>query len=211
MQSQLTSFSPTIYIISGPSGVGKTTLVHSAALALPNLYISISYTTRNKRLNEKEGYDYHFISHEAFKKKQDEKLFLEEAEASTGEWYGTGSSELNTAKIDGLDIIFTIDWQGARQIRKKFPEVLSIFILPPSVGALKERLTLRHQDSDSVIQERMQHARETIVHYSEYDYLIVNNRFEEALFDLKSIIQACRLTRKKQEYYLKNLLTQLTS
>jgi len=200
--------SPSLFIISGPSGVGKTTLIHTVAKELINLHISVSYTTRLKRPNEQDGIDYHFINHETFKKMHEQGLFLEDA-GVLGECYGTSRIEIEKAWQQGFDVALTIDWQGARQVKEKYEDVVTVFILPPSPEILLERLNKRHQDSETVIQKRMRKAKEVMSHWSEYDYLIVNEKFEDAVVDLKAILHAHRLSTKRQQYSLQPLIHKL--
>jgi guanylate kinase len=201
-------FSPSLFIISGPSGVGKTTLIHAVAKELFKLHISVSYTTRLKRPDEQDGIDYHFISHETFKKMHEQGLFLEDA-GVFGECYGTSRVEIEEAWQQGSDVALTIDCQGARQIREKYKDVVTIFILPPSPEILLERLNKRHQDSETVIQERMKKAMEVMSHWNEYDYLIVNEKFDDAVVDLKAILRAHSLSTEKQKYSLHSLIQKL--
>jgi guanylate kinase len=181
-----------LFIVSAPSGAGKTSLVNAVVKALPNICLSVSHTTRPLRPGEQATLDYHFVTQPEFKKMLSENAFLEYAEVY-GSFYGTSRLWVEETRRRGQDVILEIDWQGARQIRSQFLDVQSIFILPPSYDALAERLTKRHQDKPIVIEQRMRQAQQEIVQYTEYDYIICNDRFDDALEDLKTIIQSHRL------------------
>ncbi|MEW8255262.1 MAG: guanylate kinase [Candidatus Thiodiazotropha taylori] len=182
----------TLYILSAPSGAGKTSLLKALRQQDGALQVSISHTTRPMRPGEEDGRDYHFISQELFQEMIGAAAFLEHAEVF-GNFYGTSESEVR-AKLDaGQDTVLEIDWQGAQQVRKRFPDVVSIFILPPSPEALYERLSARGQDSEAVIQGRMQQAVSEMSHYAEFDYLVINDDFDTALAELAAIVSARRL------------------
>lgn len=183
-------------IISAPSGAGKTSLVAALVQKVENLVFSISHTTRSMRPSEKDGIDYHFISNEEFIKKIAEGDFLEYAKVFNN-YYGTSKSWLQAELNQGKDVVLEIDWQGAAQIRTIFPKVISIFIFPPSLKILEQRLYQRGQDDRKIIQERMQQARNEMKHYHEFDYLIINDNFQEALTQLRSIIIANRQSLKR--------------
>ncbi len=190
----------TLYVISAPSGAGKTSLVQAVIEADPHIEVSISHTTRPKRPGEVTDRDYHFIDEPTYQSMLLEGQFVEYATVF-GYHYGT-SREWLTQKLEGgTDVILEIDWQGARQIASKLSSV-SIFILPPSRSALEARLKSRAQDPLTVISERMAAAGEEISHYHEFDYLVVNDQFEEALADLQAIIRArrCRLPVQRMAY-----------
>jgi guanylate kinase len=200
----------TLYIISAPSGGGKTSLVNALLESVSNLEVSISYTTRPPRPGEKEDVDYHFIDQTEFKQLIQKKSLLEHA-IVFGHYYGT-SLDWVTKKIEaGIDIILEIDWQGAQQIRKKMPESIGIFIIPPSWEVLEKRLHLRAQDKKNVIKKRMADAKAELTHYDEYDYLIVNENFSNALADLSAILRVrrlrCSIQKKELAPLLKTLLT----
>jgi guanylate kinase len=198
----------TLYIISAPSGGGKTSLVNALLESVSNLEASISYTTRTKRPGEKEGIDYHFIDETYFKRLVQEQAFLEYATVF-GYHYGT-SLEWVTKKVEaGIDVILEIDWQGAQQIREKMPESIGIFITPPSWEILEKRLRLRAQDEETVIKNRMADAKAELTHYSEYDYLILNENFSNALDDLNAILRVRRLRSAVQKHELAPLLETL--
>lgn len=200
----------TLYIISAPSGGGKTSLVNALLESVSNLEVSISYTTRPPRPGEKEGVDYHFTDQVEFKQLIHKKSLLEHA-IVFGHYYGT-SLDWVTKKIEaGIDIILEIDWQGAQQIREKMPESIGIFIIPPSWEVLEKRLHLRAQDKKEVIKKRMADAKAELTHYDEYDYLIVNENFSNALADLSAILRVRRLRCSIQKKELAPLLQTLLS
>jgi len=189
--------SGTLYIISAPSGAGKTSLVDALVKAVPDLRVSVSHTTRAKRPGEEDGLHYHFVDTARFEAMVAENAFLEHA-CVFGNLYGTGREQVVRSLEADIDVILEIDWQGARQVRQAMPEAVSVFILPPSRDELERRLRGRNQDSDSVIAKRMQEAVSEMSHYHEYDYLIVNEVFEHALADLHSLVRARRLRREAQ-------------
>jgi len=182
----------TLFIVSAPSGAGKTSLLARLVPEDVRLRLSVSHTTRAPREGERDGVHYHFTSVEDFKKQAGEGMFLESAEVF-GNFYGTSEKAIREQLQAGFDVILEIDWQGAAQVRKRIPEAVSIFVLPPSVETLRDRLSNRGQDSDEIIQRRMQQAKNEISHYSEYDYLVVNDDFELALQLLQAIFVANRL------------------
>ncbi|TCS72683.1 guanylate kinase [Sulfuritortus calidifontis] len=186
-----------LFIISAPSGAGKSSLVKAMLEADPQLKLSISYTTRAPRPGEVNGREYHFVSRAQFQAMLERNEFLESAEVY-GNWYGTSQVWLQNEMQAGRDIILEIDWQGAAQVRKLFPETVSIFILPPSIEELQKRLAGRNQDSEEVIARRVAAAREDISHALEFDYIVVNDRFEVALQDLLAIVRSLRLNTAKQ-------------
>ncbi len=181
-----------LFIVSAPSGAGKTSLLKALLKADDNLALSVSHTTRPPRPGEQDGVDYHFVSVEEFVARAGEGAFLEQAQVFDN-YYGTSEESVKSQLQSGLDVVLEIDWQGARQVRKAFPEAVSIFIIPPSIAALRERLGNRGQDDEDVIERRMKDARKELSHYAEYDYLVVNDRFEDALHDLACIIRSVRL------------------
>lgn len=201
--------SGTLYVISAPSGAGKTSLVKALLEQTPGIGVSVSHTTRAKRAGEEHGVDYHFVTKDEFEKMVAASAFLEHAQVFDN-YYGTAVANIEDKLQQGEDVILEIDWQGAAQVRKHIPHAVNIFILPPSQQALEERLRGRGQDSDEIIQRRMRDAKSETSHYSEYDYLVVNDQFEEALIELKSIVLArrCRFLAQAQrlELLLKELL-----
>ncbi len=197
-----------LYIISAPSGAGKTSLVKALIDAEPNIRVSVSHTTRAMRPGEENGVNYHFVDRAEFIRMTEHGDFLEQAEVF-GNLYGTSQSTLQQTLDEGHDLILEIDWQGAEQVRKQMPQARSIFILPPSQQALRQRLTNRGQDSDEIIEGRMREAVSEMSHYSEYDFVIINDDFAVALEDLKAIFRANRLQQKSQQQRHSELLKQL--
>jgi guanylate kinase len=199
----------TLYVVSAPSGAGKTSLLKAVLAQIPELKLSISHTTRQQRPGETNGQDYHFVSLEEFQQMLDKKSFLEHAKVFDN-YYGTSREWLEEQLEQGHDVILEIDWQGARQVRDLMPECRSIFILPPSQEELHNRLTGRGQDSEEVIQSRMAEANREIKHYDEYDYLVINDDFELACKELSAIFTARRLRFDsqviRQQALLKDLL-----
>ncbi|AHD17075.1 MULTISPECIES: guanylate kinase [Pseudomonas] len=200
--------SGTLYIVSAPSGAGKTSLVTALIKADKRVSVSVSHTTRAMRPGEQHGVNYHFVSHDDFKGLIAKGDFLEHAEVF-GNFYGTSRSALQEVLDQGNDLILEIDWQGAQQVRKLMPEALSVFILPPSQQALRERLDGRGQDSEEIIAGRMKEAVSEMVHYDEYDYVIINDDFDVALEDLKAVFRSNRLQLKKQQQRHAALLKQM--
>lgn len=188
----------TLFVVSAPSGAGKTSLVRALLDGNPNLHLSVSYTTRTPRAGEIDGVHYHFVKRETFDRMARENAFVEYAEVFDNA-YGTARDTLRQALDQGQDLLLEIDWQGARQVRAHFPEAVSIFILPPSLGELERRLRERGKDSDATIARRMAEARSELSHYGEYDYLIVNDRFEAALAQLRALVCAFGLRRRNQQ------------
>lgn len=180
-----------LFVVAAPSGAGKTSLVHALVERDPRLIISVSFTTRSPRPGEKDGVHYHFTSLPAFEAQLARDEFLEHAEVF-GNRYGTHRQTTLDLLAAGRDVILEIDWQGARQVRERFPDCDSIFILPPSLDALRSRLGKRGQDSESVIAGRMQKAQAEISHCSEFEHVIVNDDFDEALAELQRCVEACR-------------------
>lgn len=197
-------------IISAASGTGKTSLVHALVSQNPRLVVSISHTTRPKRPNEINGLNYYFISEQEFKKLITEDAFLEHAHVFDN-FYGTSKEWVNQQLTDNKNVIFEIDWQGAQQIRTQLKNVISIFILPPSLETLEQRLHERGQDDKKVIDKRMKQAKEEISHCREYDYIIINDNFDQAKADLQAIIRACELHQQVQQINLNGLLKRLSS
>jgi guanylate kinase len=177
-----------LYVVAAPSGAGKTSLVKALMEREPRIQFSVSYTTRTRRANEIPGRDYHFVSHERFQEMRANHEFLEHAQVFDN-WYGTGVRTVQEALSNGEQLLLEIDWQGARQVRSRIPEAVSIFILPPSRAALEQRLKGRSTDSDAVIQRRLRDAAEDLGHWSEFDYVVINDRFEQALKDLEAIVE----------------------
>jgi guanylate kinase len=186
-----------LFIVSAPSGAGKTTLVSGLIAADPLIRKSVSYTTRKVRPGEENGRDYHFISEEEFQRMRQKGEFLETAKVH-GNLYGTSKRTVQTECAAGHDVLLEIDWQGASQIRSLMPDAVAIFILPPSIEALEKRLRRRGQDSADVIASRVAAARGEISHVGEFDYVIINDEFNRAAQDLISIVRAERLRLPRQ-------------
>ncbi len=199
-----------LLVISAPSGAGKTSLVNALVAADANIRVSVSHTTRPKRSGETEGQHYHFVSHTEFAQQQAAGDFIESAEVF-GNFYGTSKANLDTQLAVGHDLLLEIDWQGAQQVRARFPDAITLFVLPPSRQALLERLHKRGQDDAAVIARRTAKAVEEMSHHGEYDYLIVNDDFQRALSDIQQIIAAERLRLPRQRQRLAGLLTELLS
>ncbi len=198
----------TLYVIAAPSGAGKTSLVRALMAADPDLELSISYTTRPPRPGEVDGEHYRFTTPERFQALIDGDRLLEHALVH-GNHYGTGRDAVEHAFAGGRDVILEIDWQGARQIRERFPDMVGIFVLPPSREALLDRLNKRGQDSAEVIARRLANARGEMAHATEFDYLVVNDRFEDALADIQAIVRAQRRSMRVQGKRCAGLLGQL--
>lgn len=197
-----------LFIVSAPSGAGKTSLVRRLLAELPGVDVSVSHTTRGMRDGDVEGKDYFFVDRDTFESMIDSDRFLEYAEVF-GNYYGTSVDAVESMLSDGCDVILEIDWQGAEQVRQKL-DVVWIFILPPSRQALLERLRSRGQDSEAVIARRSAEAVAEMKHYHQADYIIVNDDFEQALSELKSVITAHRVTRARQTLKHAGLITSLT-
>jgi len=176
-----------LYVVAAPSGAGKTSLVKALMEREPGIRFSVSYTTRKPRPNEADGRDYHFVSMERFASMVRQNEFLEHARVFDN-CYGTGVQAVQEALSNGELLLLEIDWQGAAQVRARLPEARSIFILPPSRNALEQRLKARSTDSEAVIQRRLRDAAQDLTHWTEFDYVVINDRFEQALEDLQAIV-----------------------
>ncbi len=198
----------TLYIFAAPSGAGKTSLIESLRKRRPELALSISHTTRPMRPGEESGVHYHFVDQTAFVEMINQGAFLEHAEVF-GNFYGTSEAAVREQLQQGVDLILEIDWQGAQQVRKCFPEAVGIFILPPNSEALRQRLSDRGQDDKRVIQERMDQAVSEMSHYGEFDYLVINDNFDVALTELEAIIVAQRLRELQQSSRYEEQIRQL--
>jgi guanylate kinase len=197
-----------LFIVSAPSGAGKSSLVNALLERDPAIRLSISFTTRAPRPGEVDGEHYHFVSSEAFQERLGRGEFLESAEVY-GNYYGTSQPWIEAERATGRDILLEIDWQGAAQVRRLVPDAVSIYILPPSIEELRRRLRGRGGDSEEVIARRMAAAREDISHCLAFDYLVVNDRFDVALGDLLAIARARRLVVHNQQHSLTDLLASL--
>lgn len=186
-----------LFILSSPSGAGKTTITRSLLANDPELRVSVSVTTRPPRPGEVDGKDYHFISKEQFTAMIDNNQLLEHAKVF-GNYYGTPLKPVEDALANSQDIIFDIDWQGTQQLKQKLVnDLVTVFILPPSQEELERRLRSRQQDDETIIQDRMQKASDEISHYSEYDYIIVNTNLEKSIQKAQSILEAERCKRRR--------------
>ena len=200
----------TLYTVSAPSGAGKTSLVSALVKSNPEVCVSISHTTRPMRPGEVDGVNYHFVDHTTFEKMLKDGAFLEHARVFSN-LYGTSQQWVVDTLKQGIDVILEIDWQGAHQVRKLMPDTVSLFILPPSLACLRQRLTGRGQDDVSVIEARMNEAISEMSHYIEADYLIINDDFTTALAQFQALVtsQHLRLSRQSERYgkLLKELLS----
>jgi len=200
----------TLFIISAPSGAGKTSLVKALCEDSHSLRTSVSFTTRPIRPGEENGVHYHFVSRDDFEAMLERSEFLESANVF-GNYYGTSQVWVEEQLNAGTDVILEIDWQGALQVRKLLPDSVSIFILPPSRQALEERLHGRGQDDADVIAKRMAQAKDEMSHYSEFEFLIINDDFNTALSELRAVITAQRLHASRQHLRASNLINELLS
>ncbi len=180
-----------LFIVAAPSGAGKSSLVAALLARAPDIRLSISYTTRTPRPGEQHGREYFFASEAEFLERDAKGEFIESARVH-GNYYGTSRVVIEETTRSGTDVLLEIDWQGARQVRRQFPDAISIFILPPSIGELEQRLRKRGQDSEEIIARRVENAAGEIAHAPEFDYVIINENFETALSQLASIAQATR-------------------
>ena len=198
-----------LFVVAAPSGGGKTSLTRALLDREPGIRLSVSYTTRGPRPGETDGIDYHFVTPEAFGALKDAGEFLEHAHVH-GNWYATSGTWLRSQVDAGQDVLLEIDWQGAAQVRKLIPESVHIFILPPSLALLRERLQRRGQDDAQTIERRLSAAREEMRHCGEFDYVIINQEFASAVDDLSAIVRAARLRSRQQHARHGALLEQLT-
>lgn len=187
----------TLYIVAAPSGAGKSSIVNSVLARDPQIALSISFTSRQPRPGERHAQHYNFVTADEFRRMIDAGDFFEYASVH-GDWKGTARQSVEPQLSSGKDVLLEIDWQGARQVREKVPNAVSVFILPPSRRALEERMRNRGQDSELVIGQRLAAAREEMSHYGEFDYVIVNEVFETAVEEMCSIFTASRLRREAQ-------------
>ncbi len=195
-----------LFIVSAPSGAGKTSLLkallgrHQEQIQQPVQMraLSVSHTTRQPRSREVNGEHYHFVSVDAFQRMEREQAFLESAQVFDN-FYGTAEASVRQQLETGGDVILEIDWQGARQVRERFADAVSIFVVPPSIEALRERLSSRGQDSDGIIERRMADALSEMSHYDEYDYIVINDLFEQGVDDLDAVMRTQHLSLKRQQ------------
>lgn len=197
-----------LFVVAAPSGAGKTSLVKALVDSMPNITVSISYTTRNKRPGEVDGINYYFIDRPEFERLIDHQDFLEHAVIFEN-YYGTSKSWVENTLAKGIDVILEIDWQGHQQIKRLFPNAIGIFILPPSLHDLQNRLINRKQDHADIIQKRLADAHETVSHLHEFNYVVVNDEFDKALHDLQIIVKASRLSEQRQAAKLVQLIDNL--
>jgi guanylate kinase len=199
-----------LYVIAAPSGTGKTTLVKALVDSMPKITVSISYTTRPKRPNEIHGVNYYFISMTEFERMIAHYDFLEHA-TIFDHCYGTSQNWVQQTLVQGLDVILEIDWQGHQQIKRLAPHSIGIFILPPSLNDLQNRLVKRNQDHPHIIKKRLADAQETVSHIHEFDYVVINDDFAGALHDLKAIVETGRLLQTRQTHKYAKLIDQLVT
>jgi len=197
-----------LYTVSAPSGAGKTSLVQALVESNPEVCVSVSHTTRPIRPGEKDGVNYHFIDRDQFESMLAESAFLEHAQVFDN-LYGTSRHWVEETLNKGMDVILEIDWQGARQVREQLPDTVSVFILPPSLAALHERLTGRGQDDPQVIEARMREAINEISHYQDAHYLLINDDFTTALAQFQALITSQHLRRDRQEQIHAEMLAEL--
>lgn len=195
-----------LFIVAAPSGGGKTSLVKQLISRMDGIVVSVSHTTRDKRPGEVDGEHYYFIDEPQFKNMIHHGEFVEYARVFD-HYYGTSHAEIDARLKQGTDVVLDIDWQGAAQIRQFFKQTVSVFILPPSLEILEQRLVDRQRDNLAVIQKRMERAHAEMSHHKEFDYLIVNDDFEKAVIELSAIITTYRLRRERQVYMQRKLLS----
>jgi guanylate kinase len=198
----------TLFIVAAPSGAGKSSIVNAVLARDPNICLSISFTSRQPRPGERHAEHYHFVSAAEFEAMVEAGDFFEHALVH-GDWKGTARQSVEPQLASGKDVLLEIDWQGARQVRNKVPDSVSVFILPPSREALEQRMRVRAQDSEEVIRQRLDAAREEMSHYTEFDYVIVNEHFNTAVDEMCAIFVASRLRREAQVARHQRLITQL--
>lgn len=203
-----TAAAGSLFMVAAPSGAGKSTLVNALLAQDKSIRLSISYTTRAPRPGEQHGREYHFISEKEFLERQENDEFLESAQVH-GNYYGTSRTWIMEEMKTGTDVLLEIDWQGAQQVKKRFPHAVGIFILPPSIAALEERLKKRGQDDPHVITRRLLAAGGEIAHAPEFEYVIINQEFDAALTDLRAIIAATRCRFAQQAARNSSLFAQL--
>ncbi|MBX9401822.1 guanylate kinase [Lysobacter sp. BMK333-48F3] len=198
----------TLYIVAAPSGAGKSSIVNAVLARDPNIRLSISFTSRQPRPGERHAEHYHFVSAQEFEAMVEAGDFFEHARVH-GDWKGSARQSVEPFLAAGKDVLLEIDWQGARQVRAKVPDAVSVFILPPSRQALESRMRSRGQDSEETIRQRLDAAREEMSHYHEFDYVIVNEVFDTAVDEMCAIFLASRLRREPQVARHSRLITAL--
>lgn len=203
-------FAGTLFVVSAPSGAGKTTLVHRLIASDPHIRLSVSYTTRAPRPGEQNGIHYHFVTSEQFRAMVASGAFLEWAEVH-GNCYGTARAWVETELAAGRDVLLEIDWQGARQIKAHFPSCVTIFILPPSFAELEARLRKRASDTDAVIAKRLANAHEELRHIHEFEYAIINDSLETATQELIAVVTAERCRTAKQAARHRKLFSEIAA
>jgi guanylate kinase len=186
-----------LFVVTAPSGAGKSSLIKGLLAAERGVALSVSYTTRPPRAGELDGREYHFVGLGAFEAMLERGEFLESAQVH-GHRYGTSQKVIEQARATGLDLVLEIDWQGAEQVRRLYPDAIGVFILPPSLRELERRLRARAQDADTVIRRRLENAEEEMQHAVEFKYVIINNNFDDALLDLRAVVRAERLAVARQ-------------
>ena len=202
------SASGCLFVVAAPSGGGKSSMVNALLEREPGMRLSVSYTTRPPRPGEQDGVHYHFVDNTRFQELQAKGEFLESAYVH-GNWYATSATWLRDQVVHGQDVLLEIDWQGARQVRRLIPDSVHIFILPPSIATLRERLEKRAQDPPDVIERRIEAAREEMRHVGDFDYVIMNQDFARAVDDLSVIVRAARLATARQQVRHAKVLAEL--
>ena len=197
-----------LFVISAPSGAGKTSLVRALIDINPQIDLSVSYTSRKPRPGERDGKDYHFVSRESFLSMAKHGEFLESAEVY-GNLYGSSQAWISEEIAKGRDILLELDWQGAAQIRRIFPDCISVFVLPPSMAVLEQRLRGRGKDDAEVISKRLAAVNDDVAHVAEFDYVIINDNLDEALQELNAIVLSARLKCARQLAVHQALINQL--
>lgn len=199
-----------LYIVAAPSGGGKTSLVKALVDGLDEIVVSISHTTRDRRSGEVEGVDYFYVNEDEFNRMIHAHEFVEHARVFD-HWYGTSKAQIEARLREGIDVVLDIDWQGAEQIKRLFKTAIGVFIIPPSLEVLRQRLQMRNRDSESIIEDRMRRAQDELSHYGSFDYLIINDNFSCALSELMAIVVANRLSIDRQVEKQRKLLSFLLS
>lgn len=204
----MTNDNAKLFVIAAPSGAGKTTIVKALVARNPDLKFSISYTTRQKRRTEVDGVDYLFVSVEEFERLKEQGELLESAEVFDN-FYATSRSQVEKHLADGQNVVLEIDWQGARQVRRSMPECITIFILPPSLEELERRLRDRRTDSPEVIERRLRDAVNDMAHWDEFDYVIINDKLEQAVTDLEGVLAGAGNTCARANVALRRVVSRI--